>query len=151
MQRNEIGPSPWKGWEEARKLDHFRPMESNTVYMPRAATHDRGNLEHKSIILRLVGERRVDANIVDFIKYTWKPRGPFRVTKANRQSYIVGFYQTEDYDRLKGSKWDHLGDDLIIIRPWNRNMSNREDVLDTIPLKALIHNIPEAYCGVKRP
>lgn len=81
---------------------------------------------------------------MDFVKNRWKPRATFRVTRVNRQSYKVGFYRSNDFERLRGSKWDHIGEDILIVRPWTEGMNLNEDVLDTVPLKAIIHNIPAA-------
>lgn len=82
-----------------------------------------------------------------FIKKIWKPRGTFRLTRVNRQSFKIGFYSEEDFKRMKSIKWDHLREDLIIVRRWNPRESVAEDVLDSVPQKAIIHNIPAAMWG----
>lgn len=62
----------------------------------------------------------------------------------NRQSFKIGFYNEADLERLRIIEWAYLSNDLILVRQWEANESCTEDPLDTVPQKALIHNIPEA-------
>lgn len=118
--------------------------------MPNTAIRDTGYLNDKSVLIRLIGGEKEEEHVAKFVKNKWKPRGTFRLTRVNRQSFKVTFrifYDANDYNRIKTTKWDYLGNDLILIRPWTLNTNTSEDVLDTAPLKALIHNIPTAMWG----
>lgn len=48
---------------------------------------------------------------------------------------------------MKTIKWEHIDDDLILVRQWKAGENEAEDTLDSVPQKALIHNIPSAMWG----
>lgn len=146
-QRKQAGPPPWDRWGKLRKIEHFRPLSPSLIYMPATAIRRRKCLDGTSILMRVVGAIKVEAAIADHIKNNWRPRGAYRITKVNWQSYKIGFYEKEDFDRLRTKKWEHLGADLILIRHWKSGDDSTEDPLDTVPQMALIHNIPEEMWG----
>lgn len=144
MQRMTEAPMPWKRWEKARRLRHYRPLSQNVVYMPNVTINSKECLDNKSILITMIGGAKEETDVATFVKNVWKLRGAFRLSRVNRQSYKVGFYNESDYNRLKNSKWDHLGRDLVLARPWAASISVIEDVLNTVPLKATIRNILSA-------
>lgn len=124
-------------------------MSANVVYMPSGAINVKECLDDRSILVRVIGETRKKARapIAKFVKNIWKSRGAYRITRVNRQSFKIGFYNVIDYDRLKNMKWEHLDGDLLVARAWNNTESVTKDVLATVPQKVLIHNIPQVIWG----
>lgn len=122
-------------------------MAPNVVYMPTKATNGRACLDISSLLVRVIGETKEESQIAAFIKRKWKPRGAYRITKVNLQSYKIGFYENADFDRLQTKKWEHLELDLILIRPWSDRINTAEGTLETVPQKAIFHNVPEAIWG----
>lgn len=98
-------------------------------------------------MVRVIRVAREEAPLASFIKNKWKPRGAFRITRVNLQSFKVGFYKELDYARIKAKKWKYIGSDLILVRQWRVDESPAEDALDTIPQTTIIHNIPGAMWG----
>lgn len=141
--------APGKRWETARKLTHYMPMSHNTIYLPNMAINAKECLDQKSILVRVIGVAREEGRVAEFVKEIWRPRGAYRVTRVNRQSFKIGFYSEVDFNRLKGIKWDYAGEDLIIARPWVANTNVAEDPLNSAPQRARIHNIPAAMWGDK--
>lgn len=80
-----------------RRLSHYRPLSHNTVYMPSTAINAKENLDSKSLLVRVIGVAREEAKVAGFIKNIWKPRGTFRMTRVNHQSFKVGFYSEREY------------------------------------------------------
>lgn len=135
---------PWGRWENPRRIEHFRPLAPNVVYIPAAATNGRAPLDNTSLLVRVTSE---EGSIAAFIKNNWKPRGAFRVTKANQQSFKIGFHERLDFERLQGKKWEFMGRDILLVRVWRSDESTAEDPLQIVPQKAIIHNIPKALWG----
>lgn len=144
QKRNAGPPPPWARWEKLRKIEHYRPMSPSLIYMPATTIRRKKCLDKTSILLRVVGAINDEASIADHIKNYWGPRDAYRI---NRQSYKIGFYDREDFERLRTKKWEYLGTDLILLRHWRALENNTEDPLDTVPQKAIIHNIPEEMWG----
>lgn len=99
------------------------------------------------MLVRVIGLTNEEDPIAAFIKCSWKPRGAYMITKVNSQSFKIGFYESSDFDRLRTKKWEHLGHDLILIRKWIKRENTAKDTLETVPQKAIIHNVPEAMWG----
>lgn len=147
LESSGMGHAPWERWSEARRIEHYNPISPNVIYMPAGATNGKSPLDITSLLVRVIGETTDDAPIAAFIKRNWKPRGTFRVTKVNHQSFKIGFHVRQDFERLQSKRWGFLEHDLILVRIWKVNENTIEDTLDTIPQKALIQNIPEALWG----
>ncbi|KMZ72774.1 hypothetical protein ZOSMA_15G01130 [Zostera marina] len=138
---------PWQRWTKARKITHFRPLASNTIYMPNNAINAKECLDGRSVLIRMIGITRKEEEIASFIKINWKLRHNFRLTRMNKQTFKVDFYSPIDFDRVAAIKWEHLDGNLIVVRRWKAGESIAEDPLDTVPQKAIIHNIPATMWG----
>lgn len=137
----------WDSWKESCKLTYHRPLASNLVYMPKGPLINESNLENTTVLIRLVGALKSEVVIAKYIKNTWKPRESFRLTRVGRQSFLLGFHGKEDFERLSKLKWDHFGFNVVIIRSWKKGHATTEDVLNTIPQLAVVHNIPRIMWG----
>lgn len=122
-------------------------MSDTTIYMPARAITGKECLNSSSLLVRVIGSICEETHIAEYVKFNWKPRAPYRIKRVNKQSFKIGFYEKVDFVRLQTKKWEHLGNDLAMIRIWRAGETYTEDALDTIPQKALIHNIPEAMWG----
>lgn len=91
-------------------------MARNIIYMPAQAVNDEKRLDKSSLLVRVIGNSRDEVPIAAFIKYSWKPKGAFRITRVSDQSFKVGFHARADFERLKIVKCEHLGLDLILIK-----------------------------------
>lgn len=87
MQRLENQTSPWGRWELTRKLTHYRPMLHNTVYLPNVAINAKECLDHNSILVKIIGVTRKEESVADFVKKVWRPKGTYKLTRVNRQSF----------------------------------------------------------------
>lgn len=81
----------------------------------------------KSVLVRVIGATRKEAPVISFIKWNCKPRGAFRITKVNLQSFKVGFYNEADFEQIRTIKWEHMGGELILVRQWRAEESTTED------------------------
>lgn len=115
--------------------------------MPITAIKANECLDAKSLLVRIIGATREESLIANFVKLNWRPRGSYRITRVSHQSYIIGFYSREDFERLATIKWEYLGNDIMLVRQWKSEESYTEDVLDSVPQKARIHNIPKTMWG----
>lgn len=100
--------APYDKWDGSRKLSYYMPLASNMVYIPREALNNRDSLDKTTVSIKMVGTLRTDMAAAKYIKITWKPWASFRLTKVGQQSFLLGFHEVEDFDRIKCIKWDHL-------------------------------------------
>lgn len=113
--------------------------------MPATTTNGKISLDRTSLLAKVIGGQTEEATIAAFIKSNWRPRGVYRVTKVNQQSFKIGFHELQDFDRLRTKKWEFMNRDILLVRLWSNAETTVEDTLETVPQKATIHNIPEAF------
>lgn len=94
------------------------------------------------MLMRMIGEQMTKPFIADCINRFWQPWGNFTIKRVEAQSYLVGFRQNEDYDRISKQRWCWFDGELLVIKPWTQNSGTFEDVLDSIPQHALVRGIP---------
>ncbi|KMZ59389.1 hypothetical protein ZOSMA_69G00870 [Zostera marina] len=138
---------PWDRWETSWRIEHYSPLSTNVIYMPATATNGKISLDRTSLLAKVIGGQTEEAAIAAFIKSNWRPRGVYRVTKVNQQSFKIGFHELQDFDRLRTKKWEFMNRDILLVRLWSNAETTVEDTLETVPQKATIHNIPEAFWG----